>query len=179
MTEKTKTKWTVDPKHSNVQFKVKHLAISNVNGTFDVFQGNVQSEDEDFNHAKVQFVIDSDSINTNLEDRDKHLKSAEFFDTQKFPKITFEGSLQRKNNDYELAGELTIRETVKNIRMEAEFTGTGKGRFGDTRAGFEVNGKINRKDFGLTWNLLTETGSFVVGEEIKLRFDIQLVKQTT
>ncbi|PBQ30905.1 hypothetical protein CNR22_03645 [Sphingobacteriaceae bacterium] len=179
MAENTNSKWVIDLNHSEVQFKVKHLMISNVSGTFKLFNGEVQSEIEDFNNAKVSFEIDTNSIDTNQTERDTHLKSTLFLDTEKFPKIIFDGSLQKKDADYELIGDLTICAVKKRIKMEVEHTGIGKGRFNDTRAGFEVNGKINRKDFGLNFALLTEAGSMVVGEEIKLHFDIQLIKQST
>jgi polyisoprenoid-binding protein YceI len=173
----TKTKWKVDTIHSVVQFKVKHLAISTVMGTFKLFHGELFSQDEDFDNAEVHFVIDSTSMDTNHAQRDSDLKSPEFFYTEKFPNITFDGILQKTNDNYKLEGELTIRDVSKTVAMDVELTGTGKGRFGDTRAGFEVDGKINRKDFGLTWSLLTEAGGLVVGEEVKLHFDIQLIKE--
>jgi polyisoprenoid-binding protein YceI len=177
MTEKAKTKWKIDPNHSEVQFKVKHLMISNVSGTFKLFNGDVESDNDDFNNAKIAFEIDTNSIDTNQAERDTHLKSPLFLNTEKFPKILFDGLLQKKDDNYELKGELTLCAVKKNVTMEVEYTGTGQGRFGDIRAGFEVNGKINRKDFGLDFSLLTEAGSVVVGEEIKLHFDIQLLKQ--
>lgn len=166
----TKTKWTVDPVHSQVQFKVKHLAIATVSGTFKIFEGEVLSEGDNFNHANIHFNIDANSLDTGNTERDGHLKAPEFFDTGRFSDITFNGTL----NDDKLTGELTIRDVTRNVTLDAEFGGVGKGRFGDTRAGFEVSGKINRKDFGLTWSLLTETGGLVVGEEVKLHFDIEL-----
>jgi polyisoprenoid-binding protein YceI len=153
--------------------------ISNVSGTFKIFKGEVTNEGEDFNNAEINFEIDVNSIDTNNEKRDSDLKSPIFLDTEKFPKILFDGVLQKKNDSYELQGELTICAVKRSVKMEVEYTGTGKGRFGDTRAGFEVNGKINRKDFGMNASILTESGSLVVGEEVKLHFDIQLIKQTT
>ncbi len=171
-----KTKWNIDPNHSTVQFKIKHLGITNVSGTFDRFSGDLESEAEDFNNAVVHFEIDADSINTKNADREKQLRSPDLFNTEKYPKILFDGRLQKNGEDYELSGELTIGSTMSAIMLEAEFTGSGKGRFNDTRAGFEVNGKINRKDYGLTWNVLTEAGGFVIGEDVKLHFDVQLVK---
>lgn len=173
MTAMTKTKWTVDTIHSSVQFKVKHLAISTVTGTFKVFQGEIFSEDDSFSQADIHFNIDANSLDTGHPERDGHLKAAEFFDTKNYPAITFRGTLDHDK----LIGALTIREVTKNVTMDVEFGGVGKGRFGDIRAGFEVSGKINRKDFGLTWSLLTETGGLVVGEEVKLHFDIQLIKE--
>jgi len=177
MTANTTSTWKVDPNHSEVQFKVKHLMISTVSGTFNIFGGEVQTESEDFNNTEVRFEIDANSIDTNQEARDKDLKSPSFLDTEKFPKILFTGLLRKKDDNRELQGDLTLCNVTKRITLEVEFTGSGKGRFGDIRAGFEVNGKINRRDFGLNFSLLTETGSLVVGEEVTLHFDIQLVKQ--
>jgi polyisoprenoid-binding protein YceI len=177
MTDNNQTKWAIDAGHSTVQFKVKHLGIANVAGTFKVFKGEVLAESQDFDGATVQCVIDVNSLDTNNAQRDGHLKSEILFDAQKFPEIVFSGMLKKDSAMYGLAGELTIRGTVQPIVLEAEFTGTGKGRFNDTRAGFEISGKINRKEFGLTWNLLTEAGGLVIGEEIKLLFDIELIKQ--
>ena len=177
MTQNHQSKWVIDAGHSEVQFKVKHLAISNVTGTFKLFKGDVLIDSEDFNTAKVQCIIDVSSLDTNNAQRDEHLRSDIFFDVQKFPEMIFNGELKKKNENYELLGDLAIRDVVKHIVMEAEHTGTGKGRFNDTRAGFEVTGKINRKDYGLAWNILTEAGGLVIGEEIKLHFDIQLIKQ--
>jgi polyisoprenoid-binding protein YceI len=179
MTTNTKLKWTIDPNHSQVQFKVKHLMISNVSGTFQTFSGEVQSENENFENAGIYFEIDTNSIDTNHSERDNHLRSPLFLDVQKFPKIIFEGILQKKKDNYQLNGEVTICAVKKSIVMEVEYTGTGKGRFGDTRAGFEVRGKVNRKDFGINSALITETGNLVVGEEVKLHFDIQLIRQAS
>lgn len=177
MTKDNQSIWKIDTGHSAVQFKVKHLAIANVSGTFKLFKGEVVSENDDFDGAKVNCVIDVNSLDTNNEQRDKDLKSEGFFDVQKFPALIFDGKLKKNDDNYQLEGELTIREIINSIVMEVDFTGTGKGRFNDTRAGFEVTGKINRKSFGLSWNILTEAGGFVIGEEIKLHFDIELIKQ--
>jgi polyisoprenoid-binding protein YceI len=173
MAEKKISTWTVDPGHSLVQFKVKHLAISTVSGNFNTFQGTLQTEQEDFNNAKIQFQIDTNSIDTNNAERDKHLKSDMFLNVDKYPKIKFQGTLQGDK----LIGDLTLLETTKAVQMELEQTGIGQGRFGETRAGFEVTGKINRKDFGVNFHLLTDAGNLIVGEEVKLSFNIQLIKQ--
>ena len=177
MSDNTKTKWVIDPKHSQVQFKVKHLAIANVSGSFKIFQGEAESEGEDFNNASIHFEMDADSLDTNLPERDGFLKSENFLDVQKFLKLIFDGKLLKQEDSYELEGELTIREAKKGIKMDVEHTGTGMGRFNDYRAGFELNGKINRKDFGLVFNMVTEAGSLIMGEEIKLHCDIELIKQ--
>jgi polyisoprenoid-binding protein YceI len=169
-------KWTIDPGHSVVQFKARHLAISNVTGTFKTFQGAIQCANEDFSDAEVQVTLDVDSIDTNNDNRDNHLRSAEFFDAQQYPHIQFNGSLKITGDNYSLPGQLTLRGITLPVTLEVEFTGAGKGRFGDNRAAFEVNGKINRKDFGLTWNMPTEAGGLILGEEIKLHFDIQLIE---
>lgn len=172
-----KTKWNIDPHHSEVQFKVKHLMLANVSGTFKVFNGVVETESDDFENASVNFEVDASSIDTYHEVRDGHLKSPEFLDAEHHPKILFTGVLQKQTGSYALQGDLTLRGIRKAISMEVEYNGTGKGRQGDVRAGFEAIGKINRKDFGITFGLLTETGSLVVGEEIRLHFDIELVRE--
>jgi polyisoprenoid-binding protein YceI len=178
MTQKAKTKWKIDLNHSEVQFKVKHLMISNVSGTFKLFNGDVESESDDFTNAKIAFEIDATSIDTNMAERDGHLKSPLFLDTEKYPKITFEGSLHKKDSHYELTGDLTLCAVKKSVTMQVDYTGTGQGMRGETRSGFEVNGKINRKDFGLNFSLLTDAGSVVVSEDIKLHFDLELIKQS-
>jgi len=175
--ENTITKWEVDPDHSKVQFKVKHLAIANVAGTFKIFSGKVESDKEDFDGAAIAFEIDANSINTDQVQRDGHLKSNLFFDTEKFPKITFTGALHKQDDAYELGGDLTIRDITKQVKLQAAFNGLGKDiGFGNIRAGFEAGGKINRKDFGITFNMITEAGGLNIGEEVKLDFDIELIK---
>ena len=176
---KTITKWAIDPTHSEVQFKVKHLVISTVTGTFKSFEGSVESESEDFTDAKVNFEIASASIDTNQEQRDGHLKSADFFDAEKYPKIKFESLAFKKIKPdlYKLSGNLTIKETTKVVELDVEYGGAAVDFYGNHKAGFEVNGKINRKDFGLVWDGITEAGAIVVGEEIRLSFNIQLAQQ--
>lgn len=171
----TKTKWAIDTTHSEAQFKVKHLVISTVTGSFKKFQGDVSAEDETFDNAEVSVVIDTNSIDTNQADRDGHLKSEDFFAAERFPTITFNGVLE-KGDDYKLVGELTIRDVTKPVTLDVEFGGIVKDPWGNIKAGFEVNGKINRKDFGLNWSALTEAGGMVVGEEVKLHFNIELAK---
>ena len=153
--------------------------ISNVSGTFKKFSGNVNSTSNDFADAQINFDIDTNSVDTNQPERDTHLKSPLFLNTEKFPQIIFKGHLQKTNNQYMLIGDLTLCAVTKNLSMPVDFNGIGIGRFNDTRAGFELNTIINRKDFGLNFSLLTDTGSIVVGDEIKLHMDIQLLAQTT
>ncbi|HWZ22670.1 MAG TPA: YceI family protein [Cytophagaceae bacterium] len=175
----TVTKWAIDPTHSEVQFKVKHLVISTVTGTFNSFEGTVESETEDFSDAKVKFSIDVNSIDTNQEQRDGHLKSADFFDTEKYPKISFTSTSFKKvkGEQYKLAGNLTVKDVTKAVELDAEYGGAATDFYGNNKAGFEVTGKINRKEFGLVWDGITEAGAIVVGEDIKLSINIQLAKQ--
>lgn len=171
------TKWGIDPTHTEVQFKVKHLVISTVTGFFKKFSGSVESEGEDFNGATVHFSLDTTSIDTNQADRDAHLKSPDFFAAEQYPTIDFKGKLKLvSGSDYKLAGKLTIRETTKEVELTAEYGGTIVDPWGNTKAGFELNGKINRKDFGLTWNALTETGGMVVSEDVKLHINVEIAK---
>jgi len=173
----TKAKWVIDPGHSEIQFKVKHLAIANVAGTFKAFSGQAVSDGETFTGAIVSFEMEAASIDTNNAERDKHLRSDIFLNADKFPKITFSGVLAKEEEEYRLNGDLTLLETTRRVSLNVEHTGTGAGRFNDTRAGFEISGKINRRDFGLDFNLLTEMGSLVVGEEIKIHGDLELIRQ--
>jgi polyisoprenoid-binding protein YceI len=172
-----KTKWTIDNGHSEIQFKVKHLAIANVTGTFRVFRGNIETENENFDNAAVEFEMETASIDTNNTQRDKDLKSNLFFDAEKFPRITFKGTVTKEHDNYKVTGDLTILATTRRVVMNVEHTGIGAGRFNDKRAGFEITGKINRKDFGLSFNLLTEAGSLVVGEEVKIQANIEAILQ--
>ncbi len=177
MATATKTTWGIDPTHTEVQFKVKHLVISTVTGFFKKFSGSVESETEDFDGATVTFNIDANSIDTNQADRDNHLKSADFFSTEQYPSLDFTGTLKKvKGEDFKLTGPLTLRGTTKNIELDVEFGGIMVDPWGNTKAGFEINGKFNRKDFGLSWNALTEAGGMVVSEEVKLHINVELAK---
>ena len=179
METQTATKWAIDPMHSEVQFKVKHLVISTVTGFFKSFEGSLETENEDFNDAKIDFSIDIASLDTNQTMRDDHLKSAEFFDAEKYPHITFKSTSFTKTGDdeYKLVGDLTIRDVTKPVTLDVEFGGSAADFYGNTKAGFEITGKINRKEFGLTWDGVTEAGAIVVGEDIKLTINAQLAKQ--
>jgi len=168
--------WNIDPTHSEVQFKVKHLVISTVTGTFKSFEGSLTSDSEDFDGAKAAFTLDAKSVDTNVADRDAHLKSADFFNAEQHPKLTFEGVLSKVGNNYKLVGPLTIKETTKEVELDVELGGTMVDGYGQTKAGFEINGKINRKDFGLTWSMVTEAGGVVVGDDVKLHLNIQVTK---
>ncbi|MGZ3874788.1 MAG: YceI family protein [Mucilaginibacter sp.] len=175
----TATKWVIDPMHSEVQFKVKHLVISTVSGFFKSFEGTLETINDDFEDAEISFALNIDSIDTNQTQRDEHLKSAEFFDAAQYPQITFKSTSFKKTGDdeFELVGDLTIKGITKSVKLAAEFGGATDDFYGNTKAGFEVTGKINRKDFGLTWDGVTEAGSIVVGEDIKLLINLQFAKQ--
>ncbi len=165
--------WNIDPTHSEVQFKVKHLVISTVTGSFKSFNATVTSSGDDFNGASVQFEADINSIETGVEQRDQHLKSDDFFNAEKFPKLSFTG---KKFEAGKLTGDLTIRDVTKEVTLDVDFGGTMTDFYGNHKAGFEVTGKINRKEFGLQWTAVTEAGGIVVGDDVKLIANIQLQK---
>lgn len=171
------TKWAIDPTHSEITFKVKHLMISNVKGEFRTFQANIDGED--FTNSIISANIDANSISTNNNDRDTHLKSPDFFEVEKYPEITFVSTSLKKvdENEYELAGNLTMKGITKEIKLNTEFGGFMKDPYGNEKAGFSINGKLNRKDFGLNWNAALEAGGVMVGNEIKINAEVQFVKQ--
>lgn len=173
-----KTKWGVDASHSEVQFKVKHLVIATVTGFFRKFSGAVETESEDFDGAKVNFSIEAGSIDTNVADRNTHLKSPDFFAADQYPTIEFSNGVLKKvsGNDYKLNGNLTIRDVTKPVELTVEFNGIVADPWGNTRAGFEVNGVVNRKDFGLSWSAVTEAGNLVVADDVKMHFNIEVVR---
>jgi polyisoprenoid-binding protein YceI len=171
--------WKVDPAHSEIQFKVKHLMITTVTGYFKKFDINVESNEDDFSTIKkLEFTAEINSIDTNNAQRDAHLKSADFFNADEYSQLRFVGTKYEANGDEgKLYGELTIRGVSKPVTLNVEFGGIVVDPYGQTKAGFTVNGKISRKEFGLTWNAVTEAGSVVVGDEIKIHAEVQLVKQ--
>jgi polyisoprenoid-binding protein YceI len=175
-----KTIWTADPVHSEIQFRVRHLMISTVTGYFKKFDIQVVTEEEDFNSAtKILFTADLNSIETNNAQRDTHLKSEDFFSAEKYPQIKFEGKKFDNISDekYKLTGDLTIRDVTKTVSVDVDFGGIVKDPWGNIRAGFHIDGKISRKEFGLKWNAVTEAGQVVVSDEIKLHGEVELVKQ--
>jgi polyisoprenoid-binding protein YceI len=171
--------WKIDNTHSEILFKVKHLMISTVTGYFKDFNLEVETETKDFSTAKkIEFTADIDSIDTNNAQRDAHLKSADFFNTEEYSQLRFIGTKYEANEDEAtLHGNLTIRGTTRPVKLNVEFGGIAVDPYGQTKAGFTVNGKISRKEFGLTWNAVTEAGSVVVSDEIKIHAEVQLVKQ--
>jgi polyisoprenoid-binding protein YceI len=171
--------YKIDAAHSEINFKVKHLMITNVTGNFTQFDATMESSADDFSDASISFEADVNSINTNNEQRDGHLKSDDFFNAEQFPKLTFVSSgLQKKSdNEYALTGDLTIRNITKTVTLDVEFGGTMTDPWGQQKAGFEINGKINRKDFDLKWTATTEAGGIVVSDEVKLQLAVQMIKQ--
>jgi polyisoprenoid-binding protein YceI len=174
----TLTRWNLDTAHSEVTFKVKHMMITNVSGSLENFSVNVESEGDDFTKSKISFTADIKSINTGNPERDNHLKSADFFNAEENPQIKFESQrLEKKGgNEFILSGNLTIAETTKPVKFDVEYGGIGKDPWGNEKAGFSVTGKITRSDFGLNWNAALETGGVLVGDEVKVFAEIQLVK---
>ncbi|CEN49261.1 conserved hypothetical protein [Capnocytophaga canimorsus] len=170
-------KWSLDTAHSELNFKVKHLMISNVKGSFKDF--SVEILGEDFATSKVNAQVKTISIFTNNEDRDNHLRSADFFDVENFPEMKFEGtSLTKKSDDeFTLVGNLTIKDVTKEVALAVDFGGVSKDPWGNEKLGFSVKGKINRKDFGLNWNAALETGGVLVSEEVKIEGELQFAKQ--
>jgi polyisoprenoid-binding protein YceI len=172
-------RWVLDPAHTQIQFKVKHMMITTVTGSFSNYEGLVETEEEDFMKAKVKFSAIVESLSTGHAERDTHLKSADFFNAAQYPKITFVATkYEAVDNDgsYELYGDLTVRDITRNIRLDVEFGGVIKDPWGNTKAGFTINGKIQRKDFGLQWNVVTESGGILVGEEVKIACEVQLIE---
>jgi polyisoprenoid-binding protein YceI len=169
--------WTIDPAHSEIKFKVKHLVISTVTGQFGRFSGTIYADRPDFSDARITFEADTDSISTNNEQRDGHLKSPDFFDAANHPKLAFVSrAIARKGDDgYLLTGDMTIRGTKRPVTLNVTYNGTVKGFDGDVAA-FEIAGTLNRQDFGLRWNAMTEAGGVVVSDEVKLDIVVELKK---
>ena len=173
------TNWKVDSMHSEVGFKVRHMMISNVSGSFGSFDATAQTNGDDFSAAKFDFSAAIDSINTGVADRDGHLKSADFFDAENHPALKFTSIDVKKVSDdaLEIAGNLEIKGTVKPVVFKAEFAGIAVDPYGQTKAGMTLSGSIKRSEFGLTWSAVTEAGHIVVADEIKLGAELQFIKQ--
>ncbi len=175
--KKEKTKWVLDLSHSELNFKVKHLMISNVKGEFRKFEAEVDGED--FASSGIHVTIDASSIFTNDDARDAHLKSADFFDVEKYREIGFKSTSFKKtdNENYKLTGQLEMRGVTRTVELDVEFGGTNKDPWGNEKAAFSLSGRINRKDWGLNWNAALETGGVLVSDEVLISGDIQLVKK--
>lgn len=179
MTTAVSTKWVLDPSHSEIAFKVKHMMIANVKGSFKEFEINVTSNGNDFTDAQIDFKMKTASIETGDGGRDGHLKSADFFDVENFPLITFTSNSLKNVDDenYVLTGDLTIRGVTKTVKLDVEFGGVLNDPWGNTKAGFTLNGKISRKEFGLVWNAALESGGVLVGDDVKITCEVELAKQ--
>ncbi|MFA5046891.1 MAG: YceI family protein [Paludibacter sp.] len=174
-TETTLVQGVIDPSHSKIQFKVKHLMISNVLGSFKEFEGKASMVENDFSTAVINVSINAASIDTEAADRDAHLKSPDFFDVENFPKIEFEGKgMTPKDEDiFELTGNLTIKGITKPVSLSVEYGGLMTDPWGNKKAGYSVTGEINRKDWGMGWNAALEAGGVLVGEKIKIMCDVE------
>lgn len=173
------SEWKVDKSHSNVQFTVTHMIISEVTGEFNQFDAKISADKENFENSSIEFVIDVNSIDTENEKRDAHLKSDDFFNAEKYPKIKFVGTSLEKvgGNKYKLKGNFTMRDVTKPVELDVVYGGTVKDSYGNTRAGFKITGTVNRFDYGLKWNALLEAGGSVVGKDVKINCNIQLINQ--
>jgi polyisoprenoid-binding protein YceI len=171
----TKTVWKIDQTHSEIGFKVKHMMISTVSGNFEKFEGDLETSTDDFTDAVFNFSAEIGSVNTNNKDRDTHLKSDDFFNVNEYPKLKF---VSKSFNGSELKGDLTIRDVTKEISLDVEYNGSAVDPYGQTKAGFEMEGSVNRKDFKLNWNAITEAGNVVVSDKVKLIISVQFIKQT-
>ncbi len=173
------TKWVIDPTHSEIGFKVKHMMFTNVSGKFSKFDATIEAEDNDFENAKIEFTGAIDSITTGNADRDTHLLSPDFFDAAQFPEIKFSATSFTKINEgeYELVGDLTLHGVTKSVKLAAEYGGLMKDPWGNTKMALALEGKINRKDWGLNWNSALETGGVLVSEEVRLNIELQFVQQ--
>jgi len=176
-----KVKWILDPAHSEIGFRVKHLMITNVKGEFKEFNASIYTTGENFMTSEIDFWINPASVSTGDEKRDAHLRSADFFDVENHKQISFSGNTYEQvdgDGSYTLYGDLTIRGIKKQIKLDVEFGGVMKDPWGNEKAGFTVNGKINRKDWGLNWNAALEAGGVLVSEEVRISCEVQLVKQS-
>lgn len=170
--------YKIDATHSDIIFKVKHLMITTVTGQFKTFDATLTSDKEDFSDASVTFTADINSVDTRSEQRDAHLKSDDFFNAEKFPQLKFTSTSFSKTNDgYVLKGDLTIRDVTKSVELKADYSGTMVDPYGQTKVGFEAEGKIKRKEFGLGWDAVTEAGGVVVSDDVRLQLNIQFIKQ--
>lgn len=169
-----KTLWKEDSAHTDVVFKVKHMMISTVSGNFTDFHIIAKTDGEDFTNAHFEFSAKINSIHTKNTDRDNHLKSADFFDAENHPELKF---ISKSFDGETLIGDMTIRGTTKELKLDVDFNGTATDPYGQTKAGMEISGELNRKDFGLNWNSVTEAGNIVVSDKVRLSVDAQLIKQ--
>lgn len=171
------TTWNIDTSHSSISFSVRHMVIAKVRGAFDRFEGSIELDEANPAASKVAVRIDASSIDTREPKRDAHLRSADFFDVEKYPELTFESTkVEKVGDDYRVTGALTIHGVTKEVELGVEALGTGKDPWGNDRVAFSATTSVNRKDFGLSWNQALETGGVLVGEKIEIALDVQAVK---
>lgn len=173
------TKWTVDNMHSEIGFKVKHMMITNVSGNFSDFSADATTQGDDFSTAQFNFSAAINSINTGVADRDAHLKADDFFNAEVYPSMTFKSSevVKKSDEEFKLIGDLTIRDSTKKVELDVDFGGIVVDPYGQTKAGLTISGKIKRSEFGLKWSAVTEAGSIVLSDDIRLNSEIQFIKQ--
>ncbi len=171
--------WKVDATHTNIEFNVDYMVVSELNGTFKMFDGKAEVVKPDFSDAKISFTVDVNSINTDNEMRDKHLKGDDFFNAEKYPKMSFTSTSMKKVADkkYVLEGNLTIRDVTKPVKFDVTYGGTVNDPWGNTKAGFKANGTINRFDYNLKYNAATEAGGLVASDEVAMNLNIVMIKQ--
>jgi polyisoprenoid-binding protein YceI len=174
-----KSQWKIDPAHSSVDFSIKHMVISRVKGTFHTFDAVIEADPEDLTTARIEFTVDVASVDTRNEDRDNHLRGADFFDAENYPKMMFKATriVKKSEGEYEVTGDLTIRGVTRPETFLVTYEGQGKDPWGGIRAGFSANGTINRSDYGLKWNAALETGGVLVGDQVQVSLEIEAVKQ--
>jgi polyisoprenoid-binding protein YceI len=170
--------WTIDTAHSSVDFSIKHMMIAKVKGTFEHFDAQIEADPLDLTTAKIEFTVDVASVNTKNADRDNHLRSADFFDVEKYPKMTFTATsiVKTGEGEYDVTGDLTLHGVTKSETFKVVYEGMGKDPWGNVKAGFSVAGAIKRSDYGLTWNSALETGGVLIGDEVKVSLDIEATK---
>jgi polyisoprenoid-binding protein YceI len=176
----TKSKWAVDASHSSIDFSVRHMMIAKVKGTFHSFEAHIDADAKDLSSADILFHVDLDSINTRNTDRDAHLRSADFFDIEKHPKMTFQstGITKISDGEYEVTGELSLHGITRSETFSVTFEGAGKDPWGNEKVGFSALGSIKRADYGLTYNAVLETGGVLIGDEVKISIEIEAAQQS-
>lgn len=170
---KAQTQWILDKAHTDIRFTATHMVISEVDGEFKEFNGTVFSNSDDFDNAEVEFVAEVASISTDHERRDEHLKSDDFFNAEKYPRLTFKGNIEKEGDDYYLVGDLTMRDVTRPVRFDVKYNGTVSLQSG-RKAGFKITGTVDRFDYGLKWNRAVETGGLVVSREIRITCNVEL-----
>lgn len=175
----SKIKWAVDAAHSSIDFTVKHMVIAKVRGTFHNFEANIVADPEDLTTADIEFSVDLTSVDSRNTDRDNHLRSADFFNVEKFPKMNFKSTkiVKKDDGEYDVTGDLTIRDVTRQETFSATYEGQGKDPWGNEKVGFSAEGKIKRENYGLTWNAALETGGVLVGDQVQISIEIEAGKQ--